>query len=86
MIKRFFVRLWNQNWFNSKPPVYEETLVKPKDDTTVYNDKVPKGFLTNDHLPDIIFERDVMLYNAGVDTVKNVYRVIATPKVKCKNV
>lgn len=82
MIKRFFGK-----WLRQEEPVVSKPEVaKPKDDTVIYNDPVPKGFLTNEHLPDIIFDRDVMLYNAGIDTVKNVYRVIATPKVRCKDV
>ena len=83
MLKRFFGRWMRQD---EPAPVTKTEPAKPDDGTVIYNDPVPRGFLTNEHLPDIIFERDVMLYNAGVDTVKNVYRVIATPKVKCKNV
>lgn len=44
-----------------------------------YNDPVPAGHLSVDHVPDWVFERDVVLYNCGLHTQLNDYIVVVRP-------
>lgn len=45
----------------------------------VYNDNTPKGFIKNQDIPDVVFNRDVMLVNWGVSKKLNTFIVTATP-------
>lgn len=41
-----------------------------------YTDKVPSTHFTTDQIPDVIFERDVLMYNCGYRTKYKDYMVI----------
>lgn len=43
-----------------------------------FNDKVPAGHLTIDQIPNVIFERDVLLVNCGVHSKLKSHIVTAT--------
>lgn len=45
----------------------------------VYNDPTPEGFLRSVDIPDIVFDRDVYLYTAGINKKLGVYKVIVQP-------
>ena len=46
--------------------------------TYIFNDPVPHGHIGNDFIPDVIFERNVTLYNCGYDEKKKLFKVIAS--------
>lgn len=43
-----------------------------------FHDKVPKGFLTIDQIPDKVFDNDIMLVNWGISERFKVHVVTAT--------
>lgn len=45
----------------------------------VYNDPTPDGFLRSVDIPDVVFEREVILYTAGINRKLGVYKVIVQP-------
>ncbi len=47
-------------------------------ETYFFNDTVPKGHIENEFIPDVIFDRNVSLYNCGYDSKRKLFKVIAS--------
>ena len=45
----------------------------------VYNDYTPERYIKSEQLPDVVFERDVMLVNCGLHSKFKSFMVTATP-------